>query len=155
MGCNCNNTHNSDYDAGCVCNVVSFIHELQECASTTPSLYYDIPFLDPHYEAKTANTRPFVLFTKSGNPFEAYVPSITTNCKSAIFRVENIDDSCYAVLQPLIVVTNRGEDANLNPICTYLTRPDAVLHATSSYITLDLTCFCGIQCLRDVYIPNC
>ncbi|WP_243521157.1 CotY/CotZ family spore coat protein [Bacillus pseudomycoides] len=155
MSHNCNNEHDTYFDESCVCNVVKFIYELQECATTAYSSQYNAPFLRPHYTAKAANTRPFILFTKSGNPFEAYVPSTNKNCRSPIFRVESIDKDCCAVLRALIVVIGKEPDTSPNPVCTYLTFSHAELRATSSCITVDLHCFCGIQCLRDTSVANC
>ncbi|MDM5187521.1 CotY/CotZ family spore coat protein [Bacillus sp. DX4.1] len=151
MSCNCNVEHDTYFDGSCVCDIVQFIHELQE----SPSKAYKIPFLGSHYKTGIPNTRPFILFTKSGKPFEAYVPSKSSNCRSPIFRVESVDKDCCAVLRALIVVIREEPDSSPNPVCTYLTLRHAELRATPSCITVDLTCFCGIQCLRDASIPNC
>ncbi|PEE40647.1 CotY/CotZ family spore coat protein [Bacillus pseudomycoides] len=155
MSRNCNNGHDTYFDESCVCNVVKFIYELQEYVPTAYSSQYNAPFLGRHYVAKAANTRPFILFTKSGNPFEIYVPSTNKYCLSPIFRVESVDEDCFAVLRALIVVLGKKPDTSPNPVCTYLTIPHAELHATPSCITVDLTCFCGIQCLRDTFVGNC
>ncbi|MEH7456474.1 CotY/CotZ family spore coat protein [Bacillus sp. JJ1127] len=151
----CNGKHDTYFDESCVCNVVKFIHELQECASTTYSTCYEVPFLGSHYKTRIPNTRPFILFTQSGNPFEAYVPSANKNCRSPIFRVESVDEDCCAVLRALIVIVGKEPDTSSNPVCTYLTIPHAELRTTSSCITVDLHYFCGIQCLRDAAIANC
>lgn len=155
MSRNYSDKNSTYYDESCVCNVVKFIYELQECASTAYSSQYNAPFLGPHYTTKVANTRPFILFTKSGTPFEAYVPSTNKNYLSPIFRVESVDEDCCAVLRALIVIVGKEPDTSPNPVCTYLTIPHAELRATASCITVDLTCFCGIQCLRDASIANC
>ncbi|MFJ8530194.1 CotY/CotZ family spore coat protein [Bacillus sp. NPDC094106] len=155
MSCNCNDENDISFDASCVCNVVLFIHELQECASTTYSTSYEIPFLASHYKTDMPNTRPFILFTQSGNLFEAYVPSANKNCRSPIFRVESVDKDCCAVLRALIVIVGKEPDTSPNPVCTYLSVPHAKLCATPSFITVDLNCFCGIQCLRDAAVANC
>ncbi|PDY48798.1 CotY/CotZ family spore coat protein [Bacillus pseudomycoides] len=155
MSRNCNNGHDTYFDESCVCNVVKFIYELQECASTAYSSQYNAPFLRPHYTAKAANTRPFILFTNEGNPFEIYVPATNKYCHSPIFRVESVDENCYAVLQALIVIVGKEPDTSPNPVCTYLNIPHAKLHATPSSVTVDLHCFCGIQCLRDAFVANC
>jgi len=39
-----------------------------------------------------------------------------------------------------------------NPICTFLAVPNARLISTNTCLTVDLSCFCAIQCLRDVTI---
>lgn len=157
MSRNCNVESNTYFDESCVCNVVQFIHELQKCVSTAYSSQYNAPFLRPrpHYTAKAANTRPFILFTKSGDPFEIYVPATNKYCCSPIFRVESVDKDCCAVLRALIVVVGKEPDTSPNPVCTYLTIPHAELRATSSCVTVDLHCFCGIQCLRDASVVSC
>ena len=154
MGYNCIVESNRYFDESCVCNVVKFIHELQACVSTSFSSQFKASFLGPHHTKKAANTRPFILFTKSGNPFEAYVPSTNKYCRSPIFRVESVDEDCCAVLRALIVIVGKGPDTGPDPVCTYLTIPHAELRATSSCITVDLHCFCGIQCLRDTSVVN-
>ncbi|AIK39971.1 MULTISPECIES: CotY/CotZ family spore coat protein [Bacillus] len=155
MTCNSSDEHDTYFDESCVCNIVKFIYELQECASTAYLSQYNAPFLRPQYTAKAANTRPFILFTKSGDPFEAYVPSANKNCHSPIFRVESVDENCCAVLRALIVIIGKEPDKSPNSVCTYLTIPHAKLRATSSCVTVDLHCFCGIQCLRDAFVTNC
>ena len=67
------NQHECDFN--CVSNVVRFIHELQECATTTCGSGCEVPFLGAHNNASVANTRPFILYTKTGEPFEAFAPS--------------------------------------------------------------------------------
>lgn len=75
-----------------------------------------------HNSASVANTRPFILYTKAGTPFEAFAPSASlSSCQSPIFRVESIDDDDCAVLRVLTVVLGDtspvppGDD----PICTF------------------------------------
>ncbi|KMP71743.1 spore coat protein, partial [Bacillus cereus] len=102
-----------------------------------------------------ANTRPFILYTKTGDPFEAFAPSASlVGCRSPIFRVESVDDDSCAVLRVLSVVL--GDSSPVpptdDPICTFLAVPNARLVSTSTCITVDLSCFCAIQCLRDVTI---
>ena len=155
MSCNCNDEHGTYFNDNCVCNVVQFIHELQECTSANYSSDYDLPLLGPSCKVVLANTRPFILFTKSGKPFEAYIPSTGPNCFTPIFRVESVDEDCCAVLRALIVFTNGEPNPTTDPVCTYLTTPQAELRATSSCVTVDLHCFCGIQCLRDASVSNC
>ncbi|MBJ8069643.1 spore coat protein [Bacillus mycoides] len=155
MSCNCNEDHHHhDCDFNCVSNVVRFIHELQECATTTCGSGCEVPFLGAHNSASVANTRPFILYTKAGTLFEAFAPSGSlTSCTSPIFRVESIDDDGCAVLR-VLTVTIGGDPISPgdNPICTFLNVPTATLKGTNSCITVDLSCFCAIQCLRDVTI---
>ncbi|MCW9130646.1 CotY/CotZ family spore coat protein [Bacillus paramycoides] len=156
MSCNCNEDHHHhDFDFNCVSNVVRFIHELQECATTTCGSGCEVPFLGAHNSAVVANTRPFILYTKDGEPFKAFAPSGNSkHCTSSIFRVESIDDDNCAVLRVLVVVLCDGSPvpAHDDPICTFLNVPNAKLKSTSSCLTVNLNCFCAIQCLRDVFI---
>ncbi|MED3156236.1 spore coat protein CotY, partial [Bacillus thuringiensis] len=49
MSCNCNEDHHEhDCDFNCVSNVVRFIHELQDCATTTCGSGCEVPFLGAH-----------------------------------------------------------------------------------------------------------
>ena len=78
--------------------------------------------LGAHNSASVANTRPFILYTKAGVPFEAFAPSASlTSCRSPIFRVESIDDDDCAVLRVLSVVL--GDTSPVpptdDPICTF------------------------------------
>ncbi|EEL46769.1 MULTISPECIES: spore coat protein CotY [Bacillus cereus group] len=154
MSCNCNEDHHHhDCDFNCVSNVVRFIHELQECATTTCGSGCEVPFLGAHNTASVANTRPFILYTKTGGLFEAFAPSASlTSCQSPIFRVESIDDDDCAVLRVLTVVLGDGSPATEDPVCTFLAVQNARLVSTSACLTVDLSCFCAIQCLRDVTI---
>lgn len=154
MGCNENKHRNSSH---CVVDVVKFIHELQECATTTCGSGCEIPFLGAHSNSAVANTRPFILYKKNGAPFEAFAPSPSgslTSCTSPIFRVESVDDDSCAVLRVLAVVLADGSPIppGDDPICTFLNVPTARLISTSTCLTVDLDCFCAIQCLRDVTI---
>lgn len=103
MSCNENKHHSSSY---CVADVVKFINELQDCSTSTCASGCEIPFLGAHNSASVANTRPFILYTKIGTPFETFAPGPGNypNCKSQIFRVESVDDDSCAVLRALTVV---------------------------------------------------
>ncbi|KAB2443225.1 CotY/CotZ family spore coat protein [Bacillus luti] len=155
MSCNCNEDNQHDFDFNCVSNVVRFIHELQECATTTCGSGCEVPFLGAHNSAAVANTRPFILYNKAGTPFEAFAPiGDLKHCTSPIFRVESIDDDDCAVLRVLTVVYSDGSPvkAGDDPICTFLNVPHSKLKSTAACLTVDLSCFCAIQCLRDVSI---
>ncbi|MDM5192577.1 exosporium assembly protein ExsY [Bacillus hominis] len=150
MSCNENKHHSSSH---CVADVVKFINELQDCSTTTCGSGCEIPFLGAHNTASIANTRPFILYTKTGKPFEAFAPSESTkHCTSPFFRVESVDESC-AVLR-VLAVTIKGDPLKMgdDPICTFINDPQATLKSTSTCLTVDLDCFCAIQCLRDVSI---
>ena len=81
-----------------------------------------------------------------------------TNCFSTFFRVQNVFDGCCATLQVLAPL-----DSNNNPV-DIIKNGKLDLEelceverfgATDSCITVDLTCFCGIQCIKDTYIDFC
>ena len=77
--------------------------------------------LGAHNSASVANTRPFILYTKAGVPFEAFAPSASlTSCRSQ-FSVSSIDDDDCAVLRVLSVVL--GDTSPVpptdDPICTF------------------------------------
>ncbi|WP_459500778.1 CotY/CotZ family spore coat protein [Bacillus sp. C1] len=141
--------------SNCVSDVVNFINELQDCATGSCPTGCEVPFLGAHHGAKVANTRPFVLFTKNGDPFSAFFTGTsTTFCRSSIFRVESVENSC-AVLRVLEVFSGGSPlPPDQDPVCTFLAIPQAELRSTSSCITVDLDCFCAIQCLRDVFVSN-
>ena len=129
-----------------------------------------------------ANTRVFTLLDEKGNPFKAMFESrrhhhhhnnghhgddrVTgtehshghdcRSCFSIFFRVQNVFDNCCATLQ---VLEPRGENGRridlfddhgklrLDKVCDV-----ERFEATGSCVTVDLKCFCGIQCIKDVFI---
>ncbi|WP_081257476.1 CotY/CotZ family spore coat protein [Bacillus wiedmannii] len=143
MSCNCNEDHHHhDCDFNCVSNVVRFIHELQECATTTCGSGCEVPFLGAHNSSSVANTRPFILYTKTGEPFEAFAPTASlSSCRSPVLRVLTVVLGDTSPVPP-----------DNDPICTFLAVPNARLISTNTCLTVDLSCFCAIQCLRDVTI---
>jgi len=77
------------------------------------------------------------------------------SCFSVFFRVQNVFDNCCATLQVLEPLDRRGRKVDLfkNGKLDY----DAICEverfdATGSCVTVDLKCFCGIQCVKDVFI---
>ncbi|MBO9128625.1 CotY/CotZ family spore coat protein [Bacillus sp. 165] len=171
MSCN---DKKGKFDSHCVCDVVKFINELQDAVTDTCPTGCDTPFLGANTAAPFANTRPFVLYTKSGDLF------LPSNCFkfagdfftiSPFLRVESVDDCC-AVLRVLTPVAedhdddchSRGSKHSLQEearelICAFTnglhnghkTIP-VNLEASNSCITVDLNCFCAIQCLRDTRV---
>ncbi|MEK4706154.1 CotY/CotZ family spore coat protein [Bacillus sp. FSL R10-2780] len=152
MSCNENKYSSSSH---CVVDVVKFINELQDCSTTTCGSGCEVPFLGAHSSSSVANTRPFILYTKAGIPFEAFAPSgsLTESSRSPFFRIESVDDDSGAVLR-VLTVTVGGDPVTPgdDPISTFLNLPNATLRGTNTCITVDLSYFCAIQCLRDVTI---
>ncbi|CAG9614742.1 Spore coat protein Y [Bacillus rhizoplanae] len=145
-----NNDDKKNLRINCVCDVVNFINELQDCATGTCPTGCDVPFLGAHQGSRLANTRPFVLYNGQGVAFGAYIPSTDSEVSSSILRVESVDECC-AVLRVLEVP---GVPPGQNPISYFLNTPTATLQATPAVVTVDLNCFCGIQCLRDVHVAG-
>ncbi len=161
MGC-----HKKDHDhfkGECVCDVVEFINDIQDAVDDdncgTDCLN---PVLGANTDKKKlrANTRPFVLFTDEGKPFEAFFNSYGHKfCKSIFFRVESVNDCC-AVLRVLRPErTEDFEDDYNHKKC----KEDKIecevfggleLERTNNCITVDLRCFCAIQCLTDRHIEG-
>lgn len=125
-----------------------------------------------------ANTRVFMLLNEKGDPFKAMfnrrrrrhdndrdrnLPNELNNererdcdnCFSVFFRVQNVFDNCCATLQVLEPRDERGRRVDLfkngkldfDAICRV-----ERFEATGSCVTVDLKCFCAVQCVRDVFI---
>ncbi|PGS53840.1 CotY/CotZ family spore coat protein [Bacillus sp. AFS041924] len=164
----------------CVCDVVKFINDLQDCATNTCPTGCDVPFLGANPNVPLANTRPFLLYLANGELFR--VPAFNNNmmpimaqqrdggdnqnnnnknaqinnCQdTVVFRVESVDDDCCAVLRALVPVNgnaNNNKNNNQNTFCELV---DAEMFvASNTCVTVDLDCFCAIQCLRDVHVSN-
>ncbi|WP_210469589.1 CotY/CotZ family spore coat protein [Sporosarcina sp. 6E9] len=122
------------------------------------------------------NTRVFMLLTDDGDPFKAMfkrskrrrkgnhghqsgakesVGSDCNNCFSVFFRVQNVFDNCCATLQVLEPLDDDGRRVDIlkhgkidfDRLCDVEN-----FRETDSCITVDLKCFCGVQCVKDVFI---
>lgn len=77
------------------------------------------------------------------------------NCFSVFFRVQNVFDNCCATLEVLEPRDERGRRVNLfkngkldfEEFCRV-----ERFERTNSCITVDLKCFCGVQCVKDVHL---
>lgn len=120
-----------------------------------------------------ANTRVFMLLDEKGNPFKAMfkrrrrfemndsAPASEqgrhecATCFSIFFRVQNIFDNCCATIQVLEPRDARGRKVDLfkdgkldlDAVCEVEN-----FEATGTCVTVDLKCFCAIQCVKDVFI---
>ncbi|MBO1626032.1 CotY/CotZ family spore coat protein [Bacillus arachidis] len=161
MSCKDERHDHHHHRSNCVCDVVKFIDELQDCASSACPTGCDVPFLGANQGAKFANTRPFLLYTTEGELFSSVFfqennPGISSDdicASSPIYRVASVDDCC-AVLQILVPP---GLTESLGPeqiVCAFLKQTIPQLISTNLSITVDLNCFCAIQCLRDVNVPG-
>lgn len=127
---------------------------------------------------RRANTRVFSLLTDDGDFFKAMFrrrrrdrdeererDSLLRNerenecehhnCFSIFFRVTNVFDNCCATLEVLEPLDERGRRVRLfkngkldfDEVCRV-----ERFEGTGSCITVDLKCFCGVQCVKDVFI---
>lgn len=156
---------------GCVCEVVRAILEIQnqatdDCVGCTTNCFME-PLGGIVSPARTAaNTRVFTLSTKDGTPFFATFASaeFPDECISVFFRVEDVFDDCCATLRVLVpldeptgedgdvvgLVSNDGRGIDIGALC------DVEGFALSdSCITVDLGCFCAVQCIADVELDVC
>jgi spore coat protein Y len=143
----------------CVCNAVALINDLQEAVDNNWGCQKNFLGNENRLELGVL-TRPFLLFTEDGDPFKAFFKSLdpefdleedddededqeeSSECFSPFFRVEKVDkEKCCAILR----VLQPKDD-----FCEVIGYPEENLVATNSCITVDLNCFCAIQCLSDI-----
>ncbi|HEY4552206.1 MAG TPA: CotY/CotZ family spore coat protein [Bacillaceae bacterium] len=149
----------------CICQVVRAIKDIQDeaveddCIRCTTNC-----FIEPLGELTSpvrerADTRVFTLTGKDGELFKAFFRGVDGKCISVFFRVEDIFDNCCATLRVLIPLTkdkhvvdliNEKGKLDLNELCRV--RRWA---RSNSCITVDLHCFCAIQCIADVDLEIC
>lgn len=168
MGC-CSKDKDNFYgnnQNGCICEVVRAIKDLQDnanddCDCGSNCFSEPLGSISAKGKKNTPNTRVFVLKTSDGKPFHAFFKGNEFACTSIFFRVEDIFDNCCAVLRVLEPV-NRGpgHDKTVNLMkhdCVDLTEVCKVdyFRSTDDCITVDLSCFCAIQCIADVDIDLC
>ena len=165
MGCGRSNDVGS---SGCVCEVVRAILDIQnqatddDCSTCTTNC-----FLEPlggivSPARPSADTRVFTLSTKDGTPFLATFSSDEFHdvCISVFFRVEDVFDGCCATLRVLVPLDKdwdpvelvNGDDSkiSLSALCDVKN-----FRASDSCITVDLDCFCAVQCIADVDLDIC
>ena len=153
---------------GCVCEVVRAILEIQnaavqdECSTCTTNC-----FLEPlggivNPARSSADTRVFTLLNKDGSPFFATFSTTgdEPHCVSIYFRVEDIFDGCCATLRVLVPEDDNGRTVDLlNNDGTAISFRDVCrvtqFKASDSCVTVDLDCFCAVQCIDDVDLGIC
>ncbi|RLQ97166.1 CotY/CotZ family spore coat protein [Falsibacillus albus] len=177
MGCG---SHDGRNDRNCVCEVVRAIKDIQDNAVNDDCLECSSScFLEPLGDLvsparrRRADTRVFTLTTSNGDLFkglfrdheETDAAADTQDsrhrektCASIYFRVEDVFDNCCATLRVLKpfknsyrvnVVDDKGR-VQYDKICE-VTR----FEKTNSCITVDLDCFCAIQCIKDEFLNIC
>lgn len=150
----------------CVCQVVKAIKDIQdqavedECEPCTSSCFVE-PLGDLGVRGrKHADTRVFTLTNKNGELFKAMFRGKMGKCFSIFFRVEEIFDNCCATLRVLVPLERDGKTVvDLFKDCGTLDHHEVCkVHdwgATNSCITVDLHCFCAVQCIADVDLNIC
>ncbi|WP_147056358.1 CotY/CotZ family spore coat protein [Sporosarcina luteola] len=180
MGCGRNeDVRTEKRQDNCICEVVRAIKRVQDIREDVDcdDCRTDC-FLTPlgslvSPTRQRANTRVFMLLDEKGNPFKAMFKRTrrfadttdnTTSeqgrrdcatCFSIFFRVQNVFDTCCATIQVLEPRDARGKRVDLfkggkldlDAVCEV-----ERFEATGTCLTVDLSCFCGIQCVKDVYI---
>lgn len=165
VGCGRPEHQGDTRSGGCVCEVVRAILDIQnqavdnECSSCTTNC-----FLEPlggivSPARSNVDTRVFTLSTKDGTPFIATFSSedFPDVCISIYFRVEDVFDDCCATLRVLIPKDECGAadliengKLSLHKICDVID-----WEASDSCITVDLNCFCAVQCIADIDLMLC
>lgn len=163
-------SHNRNHDCGCrlncVCQVVRAIKDIQdeaaeeECIRCTTNC-----FIEPLGELTSpvrerADTRVFTLTGKNGELFKGLFRGHNGNCVSVFFRVEDMFDNCCATLRVLIPLNkekhmvgpliNEFGHINFDELCKVRNWA-----SSNSCITVDLHCFCAVQCIADVDLEIC
>lgn len=167
MGCG----RNSDDFRGnsCICEVVRAIKDIQDNAVDDECLDCPSCFMEPlgtlvsPTRRDQPDTRVFVLKTADGSPFHAFFNGENNACVSIYFRVEDVFDNCCATLR--VLIPGRRDGGNFVPVnlvgadkcCIDLSRVCQVdrFRASNDCITVDLKCFCAIQCIADVDLGLC
>lgn len=157
---------------GCVCEVVRAILEIQNaatddnCTGCTTNCFME-PLGGIVSPARTAaNTRVFTLSTKDGTPFFATFASAEYpgECISVFFRVEDVFDDCCATLRVLVPLdAPTGSPGDVVPLVSPDRRGIDIgalcdvegFDVSDSCITVDLSCFCAVQCIADVELDVC
>jgi len=167
MGCGKKDNDVLGARTNCVCEVVRAIKDIQDAAEDVcecPTNCFQEPLgaLVSPAKAQRADTRVFVLKTADGSPFHAFFRGRDCSCVSIFFRVEDIFDNCCATLRVLRPITTGGGTVDLtgdykDKCCIDLNAVCEVegFVATNDCITVDLTCFCAIQCIADVDLNIC
>ncbi|MCM3569971.1 CotY/CotZ family spore coat protein [Neobacillus mesonae] len=168
----CGKSHHDMGSGNCVCQVVRAINDLQQAVAAEECQPCTSCFNEPLgslVSPANADTRVFMLKTADGTPFSAFFSQDGNPfCLSVYFRVEDVFDNCCAtlrVLEPtnitgttetpvnLLNTTTKGGSGccvNLGALCEVNN-----FNSTDECVTVDLSCFCAIQCIADVNLGIC
>jgi hypothetical protein len=145
MGCGRDRDDFGKRDLSCVCQAVRAIKDIQDAGDECNECRNDC-FLEPLgtmvSPANRVNTRVFKLYLKNGDTFKAHIKG--SKWKSPFFRVKEVFDNCCATLQVLKPdKVDETEDMMVE------------WELTGDCVTVDLDCFCAIQCIKDVFVDLC
>ncbi|WHY87785.1 CotY/CotZ family spore coat protein [Neobacillus novalis] len=168
----CGNDNNDFHSGNCVCEVVRAIKDIQDNAVEEECRECSSCFTEPlgslaSPEKERVDTRVFVLSTEDGSPFHAFFTHehhAHNACVSIFFRVEDVFDNCCATLR--VLVPGQRKDGHFIPVnlvsggdkcCIDLSKVCQVdrFRASHDCITVDLKCFCAVQCIADVHLGIC
>lgn len=162
MGCG----HKDNLHGGhCVCEVVRAIKDIQDAAvRPDPCQPCTSCFLEPlgslvSHTSDPVDTRVFTLSNAEGDPFHAFFTCHSNACVSIFFRVEEVFDNCCATLRVLKPLKHHDSDV-VNLVCDGKINLSEVckvnkFEKTNDCVTVDLKCFCAIQCIADVDLDIC
>ncbi|MEW9501577.1 CotY/CotZ family spore coat protein [Jeotgalibacillus marinus] len=168
MSCDEKKDNKRDYD-GCVCEVIRAVKDIQEhavdeeCPPCTSCFLEPLGELSSKSRRKCADTRVFMLITDDGTPFSAFYRDGDRrdhDCISVYFRVEKIFHGCCATLRVLEPKDKEGKEVDLLSASGTKIKLSQLckvhdFDSTDSCITVDLKCFCAVQCIKDVFLDVC
>ncbi|NEU29641.1 spore coat protein [bacterium LRH843] len=140
----------------CVCDVVESINEVQQAVDNVDCDNSCFDLMNSRKQ-RQLQTIPFTLYLEDGLPFEVTGFKMDRDGKcedvtTEFFRVSKVKDCC-AVLELLDDVNEKGQRGRSqdggnnknNNKCLELER-------THLCITVDLDCFCAIQCFDPSFV---
>jgi hypothetical protein len=151
MGCGKRKSGAGSREDNCVCTAVRAIKDLQDNAVDECVECETDCFLSPLGAVSPINNRPntriFKLYTKNGDVFKVKKGYY----KLPFFRVKDVFDNCCATLQLVKPDWTPGdnEDDDADGLSNF---SGFEWKLTDICITVDLECFCAIQCVADVHV---
>ncbi|SIT68697.1 CotY/CotZ family spore coat protein [Edaphobacillus lindanitolerans] len=137
----------------CLCEVIRVIKDIQdagaeECATCATSCFLEpLGSLVNPARRTPIDTRVIVLLTKEGCPFK--VQDLTCSADKheeefKFFRIEEIlNGSCCVTLRALRKLHTTSPTTH----CCF--------EATDVCVTVDISCFCAVQCVADCFLDLC
>ena len=127
----------------CINDILKVINVLQNQAEKVDDIpaTCDRPFLGFVNNSNTFvyNTRPITLYTANNNLYEAPYTLNSTTGTSSVFRVERTSDKTAT----LRVLAPNPDTTSVFPYVS-----------TDSFIIVNCSCVCAIQCLQDTFVDN-